>query len=97
MPPHSPRDPAAAAIDLLAQTWPATFFVFERRRRPLALGIREAIMAVLPSALTPMELRQALGHSDVPSQALSAQLIALLLPCWLEGLCDRSCRGEGRT
>ena len=24
--------------------------------------------------------------SDVPSQALSAQLIALLLPCWLEGL-----------
>jgi hypothetical protein len=36
-------------------------------------------------------------HSDVPSQALSAQLIALLPPCWLEGLCDRSCRGEGRT
>lgn len=33
--------------------------------------------------------------SDVPSQALSAQLIALLLPFWLEGLGDRSCRGEG--
>jgi hypothetical protein len=35
--------------------------------------------------------------SSAPRQALSAQLIALLLPCWLEGLCDRSCRGEGRT
>jgi hypothetical protein len=33
--------------------------------------------------------------SDVPSQALRAQLVALLLPFWLEGLGDRSCRGEG--
>ena len=30
-------------------------------------------------------------HSDVPSQALSAQLIALLLPCWLEGLLHGLC------
>ena len=29
------------------------------------------------------------------SQALRAQLVALLLPFWLEGLGDRSCRGEG--
>jgi len=35
--------------------------------------------------------------SDVPSQALNARLIALLLPFWLEGLGDRSCRGEGGT
>jgi hypothetical protein len=35
--------------------------------------------------------------SDVPSQALNARLIALLLPCWLEGLGDGSCRGEGGT
>jgi hypothetical protein len=33
--------------------------------------------------------------SDVPSQALNARLIALLLPFWLEGLGDKSCRGEG--
>ena len=33
----------------------------------------------------------------VPSQVLKARLIALLLPCWLEGLGDRSCRGEGGT
>jgi hypothetical protein len=36
-------------------------------------------------------------HSDVPSQALRARLIALLLPFWLEGVSDRSCRGEGGT
>jgi len=35
--------------------------------------------------------------SDVPSQVLKARLIALLLPCWLEGLGDGSCRGEGGT
>jgi hypothetical protein len=37
------------------------------------------------------------SDSDVPSQALNARLIALLLPCWLEGLGDGSCRGEGGT
>ena len=37
------------------------------------------------------------GDSDVPSQVLKARLIALLLPCWLEGLGDGSCRGEGGT
>jgi hypothetical protein len=37
------------------------------------------------------------GLSDVPSQALNARLIALLLPCWLEGIGDGSCRGEGGT
>jgi hypothetical protein len=36
-------------------------------------------------------------HSDVPSQALSARLIALWLPCWLEGVGSESCRGEGGT
>jgi hypothetical protein len=35
--------------------------------------------------------------SDVPRQAPNARLIALLLPFWLEGLGDRSCRGEGGT
>jgi hypothetical protein len=35
--------------------------------------------------------------SDVPCQAPNARLIALLLPFWLEGLGDGSCRGEGGT
>ena len=44
-----------------------------------------------------MNVRFAPWDSDVPSQVLKARLIALLLPCWLEGLGDGSCRGEGGT
>jgi sRNA-binding protein len=47
---------------LLAETWPACFFVYERRRRPLALGIHHHILAVLDGALTPQELRRALRY-----------------------------------
>ena len=35
--------------------------------------------------------------SDVPCQAPNARLIVPLLPFWLEGLGDGSCRGEGGT
>jgi sRNA-binding protein len=35
-------------IATLAQRFPATFFVFERRRRPLAIGIYDAIVAANP-------------------------------------------------
>jgi sRNA-binding protein len=47
---------------LLAETWPACFSVYERRRRPLALGIHHHILAVLDGALTPQELRRALRY-----------------------------------
>src|SRR5260370_41566459 len=64
---------------------------------------RKSARAVARSALPPStdvfsstcQVRKVPLDSDVPSQALSAQLIALLLPFWLEGLGDRSCRGEG--
>jgi hypothetical protein len=52
--------------------------------------------AQLTSAALPND-RFAAKDSDVPRQALNARLIALLLPFWLEGLGDRSCRGEGGT
>jgi ProP effector len=55
------RDAAVdAAIRLLAETWPACFSVYERRRRPLALGIHHGILAALDGAVTPQELRRAL-------------------------------------
>ena len=44
---------------------------------------------------TSRHVRKVPKDSDVPSQALNARLIALLLPFWLEGLGDKSCRGEG--
>src|ERR1019366_7138075 len=43
------------------------------------------------------DVRFAPMDSDVPRQAPNARLIALLLPFWLEGLGDISCRGEGGT
>jgi sRNA-binding protein len=55
----NPSD-TTAVITLLAETWPATFSVYERRRRPLAVGIHEAITVVLGSAIAPEELRSAL-------------------------------------
>jgi sRNA-binding protein len=58
-----PRDSAVdAAIALFAETWPATFSVYERRRRPLALGIHHSILAALEGAITPEELRRALRY-----------------------------------
>jgi hypothetical protein len=56
-----------------------------------------ATMARRVSALARLKGRFAPKDSDVPSQALNARLIALLLPCWLEGIGDGSCRGEGGT
>jgi ProP effector len=57
------RDLAAdAAIALLAETWPSCFSVYERRRRPLQLGIHHHILAALDGAVILRELRRALGY-----------------------------------
>ena len=50
---------ARAIIERLAETWPAAFSVFQERRRPLRIGIREDILAVLE--IDPRELGLALG------------------------------------
>jgi ProP effector len=52
------RDEIQAAIGLLAARFPATFFVFERRRKPIKLGIHLDLLAALGGAITPDEL----GH-----------------------------------
>jgi len=51
----------------------------------------------LPGGVLFTTVRRESEDSDVPRQAPNARLIALLLPFWLEGLGDRSCRGEGGT
>lgn len=54
-----PRDHAVdAAIALLAETWPACFAVYERRRRPLKIGIHHDVLAALDGAVTPRDLRR---------------------------------------
>jgi ProQ/FINO family len=81
-----------AAIALLAETWPACFSVYERRRRPLKPGIHRDILAALDGATTSQELRRALGlytqtvgtcarRSPEPrASALTAAQLAPLLP-----------------
>jgi sRNA-binding protein len=44
-------------IAALAAKYPETFFVFERRRRPLKVGIRAELMVVCP------ELRRSIGRA----------------------------------
>jgi sRNA-binding protein len=47
-------------LALLAETWPACFSVYEKRRRPLKIGIHNDILATLDGAVTPGELTRAL-------------------------------------
>jgi ProP effector len=49
-----------AVIVLLAERFPKTFFVFERRRKPLKLKIHLDLQAALNGAITPDELHRAL-------------------------------------
>jgi ProP effector len=58
-----PRDSVAdAAIAMLAETWPVCFSVYERRRRPLRLGIHRDILTALDGAVTSQELSRALRY-----------------------------------
>jgi hypothetical protein len=58
-----PRDRAIdAVLELLAGRWPLCFFVYEARRRPLKIGIRDEILSALNGAVTPKELGGALRH-----------------------------------
>jgi hypothetical protein len=57
---HRDRTAVAAAIELLAETFPACFSVYEGRRRPLNVGIHHDIRAMLDGAITPVELGKAL-------------------------------------
>jgi ProP effector len=58
---QSHNQPATAVIALLAKTFPKCFSVYERRRRPLKIGIHRDIKAALDGAITPADLHKALG------------------------------------
>jgi ProP effector len=51
---------AQAAITVLADLFPACFAVFQERRKPLKLGIREEVIAALAGAAAPKEIALAL-------------------------------------
>ena len=56
-----PRAAVYAALDLLCETFPACFQRYERRRRPLKIGIHVDILAALDGVITPQELGLALA------------------------------------
>ena len=51
-----------AVLELLAETWPATFSIYENRRRPLKIGIHHEILAALDGAVSAAELSLALRY-----------------------------------
>jgi sRNA-binding protein len=57
----SPNATVAAVIALLAERWPCTFSIQEKRRRPLKIGIHVEILSALDGAVTRAELSRALG------------------------------------
>ena len=58
----SARSYARAAIAILAELYPNAFVVYEARRRPLKIGIRDDIAARVNGAIEPHELSLALGR-----------------------------------
>jgi sRNA-binding protein len=52
---------ARAVIDLLAERFPKTFFVYQQRRKPLKVGIDRDLAATLDGTLTERELHLGLG------------------------------------
>jgi ProP effector len=52
----------AAVLELLAETWPTVFSIYENRRRPLKIGIHHEILAALDGAITAAELSLALRY-----------------------------------
>jgi ProP effector len=55
---HDPN--IMAVLELLAERFPKYFSIFERRRRPLKIGVHLDILAALDGAVTADELRRAL-------------------------------------
>ncbi len=74
----------AAVLDLLTETWPACFSIYERRRKPLKIGIHRDILAVLDGAVTPAELSRAL-RCYVANKVYRERLIAGAVRVGLDG------------
>jgi ProP effector len=74
----------AAVLQLLAETWPKCFSVYEKRRRPLKVGIHQDILAALAGAITPAELSRAL-RCYVGNKVYRSRLVAGAVRVGLDG------------
>jgi hypothetical protein len=73
-----------AVLELLAETWPAAFSIYEDRRRPLKIGIHTEILAGLDGAITAIALRIALG-CYVANPVYRSRLVAGTVRIGLDG------------
>jgi ProP effector len=78
------RDQVAAVIELLAETWPACFSIYEKRRKPLKVGIHLDILAALDGAVTPAKLSRALRRYG-SNKCYRARLVAGAARVGLDG------------
>jgi ProP effector len=76
MPGAPPDAEVRAVIELLTEMFPKAFFIYERRRRPLKLGIHLDVLAAMNGAITPVELNHALR--------CYTSNVGYLRACWLE-------------
>ncbi|HEV3161967.1 MAG TPA: ProQ/FINO family protein, partial [Xanthobacteraceae bacterium] len=53
---------ARGIIEMLAEHWPQCFFVYQKRRKPLKLGVHCDVLAALDGAVTPRDLSAAFRH-----------------------------------
>jgi ProP effector len=53
---------AREIVAILAEFWPNCFVLYEQRRRPLKVGIRDDLTEAAAAALTPAEIALALRH-----------------------------------
>jgi ProP effector len=60
MPSAPPNAEVQAVIALLVEAFPKAFVIYERRRRPLKIGVHLDILATMNGAVTPAELDHAL-------------------------------------
>jgi sRNA-binding protein len=75
----------AAVLELLAETWPHCFSIYENRRRPLKIGIHLDILAALNGAVSAEELAQAL-RCYVSNKVYRARLVTGAIRIGLAGL-----------
>src|SRR5678810_14001 len=70
-----PRDQVNATLALLCQRFPKTFFMYQGRRKPLKIGIRDDIVAVLGNEIEPKLLHHALRHYTLNFNYLHARTL----------------------
>ncbi len=84
--PHKPRrdDTVVAVLALLAENWPKCFSVYEKRRRPLKIGIHHEILAAIGGVVTSAELSRGL-RAYVGNKVYRSRLVAGAVRVGLDG------------